>query len=350
MSNTITSPNMNLPIPVTGVDPGPDFANNVNASLALIDSHNHSSGKGVPVTPSGLLINANLPFGGNYATAVGAIFLQQTPSALSSGNVSVLYSGNGTTGDLFYNDGSGNQIQITSGGAVNATSSGIVNGTASASFSAGVLIVNAATNTPANIQCASILLGNNVANSHYCTVAPPASMANNFNLTLPSIPSSQSFMAVDTSGNISGYAPVSQGITRNNLAPLGQQVSATCGVFNTTSTTPVSVTNLSVTLTTSGRPVHVGIESDYTPNPGRILAQLNDSAAVQISRNGTPIRIELLGAATGGGGTTLLVVPASSINLTDVISAGTYTYTVQLSCDLGVGANIEYAVLVAYEL
>lgn len=50
MANTTTSPNMGMPVPVVGTDPGPDWANNINACLSIIDSHNHSTGQGAPVT------------------------------------------------------------------------------------------------------------------------------------------------------------------------------------------------------------------------------------------------------------------------------------------------------------
>lgn len=68
MSNTTTSPNMSMPVPVVGTDPGPDWANNIDACLSIIDSHDHSFGKGAPITiPSTL---TNITFAGTVSGVV----------------------------------------------------------------------------------------------------------------------------------------------------------------------------------------------------------------------------------------------------------------------------------------
>lgn len=69
MSSTI-SPNMNLIIPGVGTQEGPEYAENVNSSLTLIDQHNHSPGSGAPITPGGISINTDLTFGNNNATSL----------------------------------------------------------------------------------------------------------------------------------------------------------------------------------------------------------------------------------------------------------------------------------------
>ncbi len=186
---------MNLVVSTIGTDSGLLWEQNLNASLTIIDGHNHTSGSGVPIPPSGININSDLTFGGNQATNLKAVlFTNQTSLA----TVNALYV---VAGDLYYNDPTG-AVQITLAGAVNATTSGISSGTASAAFSSGVLVVNSAANTPANIQVGSVLLGNNSAGSHFLTLAPPAAMAADFTLTLPSIPASQKIMTLDASGNI----------------------------------------------------------------------------------------------------------------------------------------------------
>lgn len=92
---------------------------------------------------------------------------------------------------------------MTTGGSVNATSSGISSGTATASFVSSVLVVNSATNTPANIQAGSILIGNNTAGSNFVTLQPQNALGSSYNLTLPTIPASQNIMTLDASGNMS---------------------------------------------------------------------------------------------------------------------------------------------------
>lgn len=375
------SPNMNLPIPLVGQTSGPEWANDINASLTLIDSHNHTPGNGVQIPPAGLNINTNLAFNNNSATNLQATVF--TPQGSYSTNYGVHVEGV----DLYYVDGNGNDVRLTSGGGVNATSSGISSGTATASFVAGVLVANAAANTPANIQAASYLMGNNTANSKYLTLQPPNAMGSNYSLTLPSLPASQSFMAIDASGNISGYAPVSGGITGSNIAAstisgsnigvqtvmalnignatilgfniaantvtkinqvaVGQQISSSSGAAATSSTSYVAVTNLSVTITTTGRPVMVFLQPDGV-GLSSLFTSAGGNPSYAIKRGST-----IIGEFTGQPGTNPVLAPVSEITMLDTPSAGTYTYTVNYhGVSLGGSVNVQVnnAVLVAYEL
>lgn len=215
MANLTLSPNMGLPVPTVAQDPGPDWATNINASLSIVDQHNHTPGAGVAIPPAGLNINADLPFNNNNLTLARTVRFSIQPSPLGTAtDLGCLY----VSGvDLYYNDVSGNQIKMTAGGTVNATSSGISSGTATASFVASTLVVNSASNTPANIQCASILLGNNSAGTNYVTLSPPSSLAASYSLVLPLVPATLSFMAIDASGNMSAYAATASGLTGSNL-------------------------------------------------------------------------------------------------------------------------------------
>lgn len=116
MANSTLSPNMNLVVPTVSVDPAPDWANNINASLSIIDEHNHSSGEGVPVPSAGININADLTFNNYNATGLRTVRFQPLSAAPSTGSdIGVAYELNG---DLWYNDAAGDQIQITSGNSV----------------------------------------------------------------------------------------------------------------------------------------------------------------------------------------------------------------------------------------
>lgn len=125
------TPNMQLVVPEVLVTTGPQYATQINTALDVVDAHDHSPGKGVRITPSGLNINTDLPFGNNAATGVKAVALQAQTSVLTTGAV---YN---KGGNLFYRDGSSNEIQLTSGGALNVSSVGAITGLtspASASF------------------------------------------------------------------------------------------------------------------------------------------------------------------------------------------------------------------------
>src|SRR5665213_1164681 len=116
MSNVLITPNMHLPNPVPGVDPGPDYANNLSSSLNIVDGHNHTPGNGVQIPPAGLNINSALTMQGNFLTNVGGITM--TPQVSTPAAVNTLYV-NGV--DLYFYDGSADTpIQITKTGSVNA--------------------------------------------------------------------------------------------------------------------------------------------------------------------------------------------------------------------------------------
>lgn len=206
MADTIISPNMNLPVPIVGIDAGPDWANNLNACLNQIDAHNHTSGYGVQIPPGGLNINADLTFQSNNATALRSsrFTAQLVPlSTSSSSDIGCVYvSGY----DLYYNDIVGNQVRITSGGGVAGSPGSITNLTAPASatyVSANQTFVwQSNTNVPANLDAASIILRNLTVNSKGLTLAPPSGMAADYSLILPALPLTTKILGCDSSGNI----------------------------------------------------------------------------------------------------------------------------------------------------
>lgn len=258
----ITSPNMGLQIPSTGVTTGPEWMQAIVQSLNIIDAHNHSPGEGVLIGANGLGLTSDLSLSGFGLTAVSAVTFTPKVSTV----LDTIYV-NGV--DLFYLDGNNNVVQITSGGVVNATASGISSGTATASFVGSVLVVNAAANTPANIQGASILIGNNIASSKYVTLSPPNALAANYQLFLPAaLPGSTLFLSLDSSGNIAtqtnaalATALPSHSVAYSQLVPIGSQSSSSSGFF-TYSGGITFTTALTTTFTGTGRPVMVALQAD----------------------------------------------------------------------------------------
>lgn len=377
---------MSLVVSTIGVDSGLSWETNLNSSLTTIDQHNHSSGNGVQIPPSGLNINTALPFNGNSATSLGAAIFQNQSSLAT---LNALYT---IAGELYFNDPTG-AVQITLGGAVNATSSGISSGSSTAAFSGGVLVVNAASNTPANIQGGSVLLGNNVASSNFLTLAPPAAMGASFTITLPTLPGASAFLQMDSSGNVSAAPAISGGIgttylansavttakiadanvttakiadsnvttakladgsvTTAKLAPLGQQVSSASGSFSTTSTTFVDVTNLTFNMTTTGRPVFLGIIG-VNGNTISFSALSNGSSGVaegQIAfvNGSTTLPIYAFGPNNQAAGTTCFA--GAQVWHIDTPAAGTYNYKVQVKAGAaGTTVSVTNAQLIAFEI
>lgn len=355
MANTIITPNMQLPNPVPGVDPGPDYANNLFSSMGIIDQHNHSAGNGVLISPSGMNINADLPFGSNNAILLRSARFSPQLAPLSLGtDLGCLY----VSGvDLYYNDVNGNQVQITLSGAVNATSSGIVSGAASAAFSGGVLVVKSSSTSAANVLLQSVELTNSGNLTNILTLEAPT-LSGSATQTLPTTPAATSFMQMDNSGNMSASVGVSGGIGTGNIADgaitppklsaLNIVSSASSGVFLGTATSPTAVTNLSVTITTSGRPVMIRLQ----PFPGSSISGIGIAGASGV---GTDVYLYngasyLFSQATLSTSTTGVVIPPS-LSYIDSPSAGAITYSIQYkSFSSGVTTSFTNCQLVAYEL
>jgi microcystin-dependent protein len=205
--SVIISPNMSLPVPVTGVEPGPNYANDINASLNIVDAHTHAPGSGVPVTPQGLNINSNLSIENNDLTSVSGVqFSAPASSALLTRLYTAMQSGGGIT-DLFYNDAAGNVIPLTKAGVVNATLASIPG----ESYSGGTFtwVQGAGSTTPANFDIGSITIRPNTAGTTYgITVSPPSAIASSYDIILPALPSVPSYLTIDAAGNVSSSPTV----------------------------------------------------------------------------------------------------------------------------------------------
>ena len=368
MANTIASPNMNLPIPIVGQATGADYALNVDACLMTLDSHDHASGSGVQITPAGLNINSDLPLNGNNLIDVRSVrFDSKSSFPVIAPDLGCLFV---IEDDLYFNDEAGNQIRITQAGAVTGASgtiTGLPSGTASAAYNAGAgeFTFESASNIGADLDAASIIVREKVLNGEGVTISAPTALAASYSLILPSaLPAAQYFTTIDASGSIANPIPLALGIdtaniasnaittakitdanvTRAKLAAVGQQVSGSSGSFSTTSTTGVSVTNLTFSLTTSGRPVRLFLQSaSGATNPA--WGATSGTATIIITRGGVAIDggIAVHSSAVGGYFT------PQTVGCLDVVAAGTYTYDVILK-NSGGTSICQQCVLVGYEL
>lgn len=184
-----TTPYMNLTLPTVSVTPGPTYATENNTAFTTIDSHNHTSGQGIQIPTLGININANLSFATYYAIQLGnARFVNQGSPLATASDINCVYF---TGGNLYANDSSGNQVQITAGGAVN-TAAGNINGmgatTASVTYTVGNTTFTfwSNNNVPAALDVGAVVIRETGATSpNGITLQSPSALASAYSLTLP---------------------------------------------------------------------------------------------------------------------------------------------------------------------
>ena len=142
----------------------------------------------------------------------------------------------------------------------------------------------------------------------------------------------------------------------------GVGISPSSGVFNTSAGTEVDVTNLSVTITTSGNPVKLQMMAADTSSGSRVVVfdltpvsetDANLDGRIYFFRDTTKIsqdRMEI-DARTQSIGDLSFGTPCGTFHFIDDVAAGTYTYKVVAQSG---GGNDELSVvackLTAYEL
>lgn len=114
--------NMGMSLPVVGTTVGPTWATMLNTALGVVDTHDHSTGKGVKVTQNGINLTGILEFNDNHLSELKSSRFQEQASPLGTGSdIRSLYV---SGGNLYYNNASGNQIQLTSGSQINVVGLG----------------------------------------------------------------------------------------------------------------------------------------------------------------------------------------------------------------------------------
>lgn len=375
----ISTPNMNLPNPVPGIDAGIGYALSLQSCFLLVDQHNHSSGNGQQIQPNGLNISSDLSFLSNNATSLRTVrFASQITAIPSSGfDVGCLYV---TGNELYYNDVSGgHQVPITNNGNVNAGAGSItgMTGTTTVAYVAGTFKFQSATNIAANIDAQTYVLRNSTASSHGLTLQAPV-LSTDYSITLPALPGSVSLMALDAAGNISAPYSISGGLNASvltaasitatqiapatiieaNMAPLSvgtpeliagsvTQVKRAAATYAISSSSGVQTLNgglvaiagLSSSITTVGRPVVILLTGNGTA--GASIQVTGGNADFQILRNSSVIQqFNIAGNVN---------LPPSVISYVETPPAGVNIYTLVARVNSS-SSTVSNVSLVAYEL
>jgi hypothetical protein len=199
---------MNLILPTPTETPGPTYATQNNTAFETVDSHDHTTGAGVQVPTAGINIDADLNFNAYNATVLRSSRFDNRGSALGeSTDIGCTYVAGG---NLFFNDISGTQIQLTAGGALNAASIGGVGGDYSTS-SASVyyqlvdetFYFTSDTNTPATINMGSAIIREPAASAPGITIKSPAALGSGYDVTLPTaLPASTRVLSMTSAGTL----------------------------------------------------------------------------------------------------------------------------------------------------
>jgi hypothetical protein len=205
----MSTPYMSLDLPVVSTTLGPEWAELLNAALEVIDNHDHTAGRGRLVTSAALNINDDVSINNKNLEDARSYNMADNSGPLSDpADVRSLYA---VSGELYYNDGIGNQIQITSGGALDASSVGGIGGdygTSSAnvyySSVSKTFFFDQDTNKRAKLDIGDLIIRETATSANGITLKSPASLAADYQLTLPAaLPASTLPVVISNTGVMS---------------------------------------------------------------------------------------------------------------------------------------------------
>lgn len=301
---------MNLP--VVSVTPGPEWAQELNDALDLIDDHDHTAGKGRPITSAALNINDDVSVNNNNFTNARSYNMEDQSSPLSGPtDVRSLYA---VMGELYYNDSVGNQIQLTLDGAINATSIGGIGGdyatsTASVTYNSTskTFFFYQNTNQNAKLDVGDLIIHETVASSNGITLKSPSSLASAYTITLPSaLPASTLALQMTNTGQL-----VPDFIHTAQIDPAGLGAAAYApGSIGTTALADNSVT--AAKIDTAAGLVKITIQSFTAPGDHFVVIPSSVSHSIVRATGAGGGGASGVGSTGGGGGAGAVVLTTST--------------------------------------
>lgn len=314
------TPLMSLVLATPSVTPGPQWAEDLNTALELVDSHDHSSGKGTKIPTSGLNINADLEFNSFNLTEVRSMRLDNQVLALGGTNdVRCLYTVNG---ELHFNDSNGNQIRLTNAGAIDISTTGGITGdytTSSADVSysdvSKTFTLDRSSGTRAKIDVSDVIIREGVAAANSITLKSPVSLTSSYAWSFPAaLPSSTSkFLQVTTTGALENNIDVdNSGIEIiSNLIQL-KNLGVTTAKINDSAVTTAKIADGSVT---TAKIADVNVTTAKIANGNVTTVKLADNAVTYDKRtalNATYVRGGWSPLASGNNDTPTATINAST--------------------------------------
>ena len=206
-----TYPNMSLVLPTRGAPGSGHWADTLDADLALLDAHDHTTGKGLPIRSAALSIDGDVSFGSNWAATALQRITFASVTALSSNNKSLFVSS--ADNELYWRSNAGSNVKLTSGSALNV--SAFTGGIAGDYTAVGAQVAfddsgdrytfkqNSATGWARLASGEVRILETGTTETVYVGLAAPAALAASYTLTWPlAVPSGTRSTWIDSSGNI----------------------------------------------------------------------------------------------------------------------------------------------------
>ncbi|TXH18366.1 MAG: hypothetical protein E6R03_02325 [Hyphomicrobiaceae bacterium] len=315
MAMLTISSNMGLSLPVAGPQgrAGPDWANDLIKAYLSIDSHDHSTGRGVKITPAGLNINSDLSISQrNLIDLRSSRFFSNTDAINGSSDLNCVYVKNG---DLYFNNGSGTSIQLTSAGAINVSSLGAITGdysssSANLSYSdtTKVFSFTQSSGITAKLACADVSIYEAVSSGNAVTFKVPTGLASSYSITLGSaLPSATRLVRISSAGVWTYGTADTDMLTDNAITDPKIRQSSGLSILGRASNTTGNIAD--ITASSDG---YVLRRSGTTLGFGQVVtAGIADAAITQVKK-----AVRSTGASVSAGG---LAISSSS--------SGSYTTT-----------------------
>lgn len=262
-----TLPNTGVITPTLNGDAG-TWDTKLNDALANYDSHDHSIGKGVRITPAAININADLPLNSSWGiTAANRItFASVANPAVNKSTFVSDGTGGLVANELYWISNTGTAVRMTNGSALNvAAFTGGIGGDYAA-VGAAVAFDDAGdrytfkqqSNVWARLASGDVrLFETGTSESIFVGLAAPAALAGSYTITMPlTAPGSTSLVQMDSSGVLTASNTVANALTLSSALQVNAAV---------TSTSTVATTGAN--LTSNGHRVQVkapaGLAADY---------------------------------------------------------------------------------------
>ena len=354
-----TTTNMGLSKPTLAGDAA-TWDDQINASLDLIDTHNHTTGAGVQIPAGGLNLTTDLTLNGTCAlTNAKALAFTTQASYTVSKSLWVKTS----DGELYWRNASGTDVKMTSGGTLNIAIVGGIVGDYAASAAAvyyddsaqayRFLEAAPSPNSWSRVQCGDLDLYEHASGiANRVRISSPTGLAASYALTLPAaLPGSTSILQVSSAGAITASNTVANAATFSALTTHSNGITVTTGAANLNGAASISLPTRKLVLSAGLGYVYSGAA---TLASGAFSGGAAGTVHIPIPlHEGDRINKIVVSLKRGAGSLTFNLKRLQYATLSTVAGSGTLTVAAGTTdttgtIDNGAGANIAHTVAANY--